>query len=68
VNTAERSFIILKHVNKTPSLAACSKCERKFFTPTAYYNDHIGAEQYLQGKFDLHRCPEEAHVQVVRRC
>jgi len=36
-------------------LAACSKCQRKFFTPTSYFNDPSGAEQYLQDKFDLHQ-------------
>jgi len=56
---AERSFVILKYVNKVPSLATCTKCQRKFFTPNSYHNDRIGAEQYLQGKFDLHRCEEE---------
>ena len=66
MNTAERSFVILKNVNKTPSLAACSKCRRKFFTPTSYYNDRIWAEQYLQEKFDLHRCENETHFQFVR--
>jgi hypothetical protein len=67
MNTAERAFVILKHVNKIPSLAACSKCQRKFFTPNSYYNDRIGAEQYLQEKFDLHRCEQETHHQFVRR-
>lgn len=67
MNTAERSFVILKHVNKTPSLAACSKCQRKFFTPNSYYNDRSGAEQYLQEKFNLHRCVDETHLQFLRR-
>ena len=67
MNTAERTFVILKHVNKTPSLAACSQCQFKFFTPMAYYNDRVGAVQYLQEKFNLHRCQEETHLEVVRR-
>jgi hypothetical protein len=67
VNMVERSFVILKYVNQVPSLASCSKCQRKFFAPTAYQRDRIGAEQYLQGKFDAHRCAEEVKVQVVRR-
>jgi hypothetical protein len=44
VNTAERSLVILKHVYQTPSLAACSKCQRKVFTPNSYFNDRIGAD------------------------
>ena len=67
MNAAERTFVILKHVNKTPSLAACSKCQRKFFTPNTYYNDRSGAELYLQKKFDLHRCEQETHLTFVRR-
>jgi len=58
VNSAERSFIILKHVNKIPAMASCTKCQRKFFTPTADEGDRVGAEQYLLGKFDLHECKE----------
>ncbi len=52
-------FVVLKSVNKTPSLASCAKCQRKFFTPNGYYNDPHGAEQYLRTKFDLHDCPAE---------
>jgi hypothetical protein len=46
-------------VNKTPSLASCTKCERKFFTPNSYNSDRMGAEQYLLTKFDLHDCRDE---------
>jgi hypothetical protein len=56
---AERtSFIVLKYVNKNPSLASCTACQRKFFTPNTYYNDPGGAEQYLRDKFDLHSCSD----------
>jgi hypothetical protein len=58
MNIAE-SFVILKYVNKTPSLASCANCQRKFFTPSSYYRDPLGAEQYLREKFDDHNCPEE---------
>lgn len=30
---AERNLVILKHVNQTPVLAGCSRCELKFFVP-----------------------------------
>ena len=57
---ADRTFlIVLKYVNKTPSLASCAKCQRKFFTPNTYFNDPKGAEQYLLDKFDFHDCSEE---------
>ena len=52
----ERSFVILKYYNKVPAMAGCAKCQHKFFTPNTYYNDHIGAEEYLRDKFDLHTC------------
>jgi hypothetical protein len=67
VNTEERTFVVLKHVNKTPSLAACSNCQRKFFTPNSYHNDRVGAEMYLQDKFDHHQCHQETNVQSIRR-
>jgi len=51
-------FIVLRYVNKTPSLASCAKCQRKFFTPNTYYNDPGGAEQYLRDKFELHDCSQ----------
>jgi hypothetical protein len=54
----ERSFIILKYQNKVPAMATCAKCLHKFFTPNSYYNDHVGAEEYLRGKFDLHMCQD----------
>jgi hypothetical protein len=59
MNMAERTFVILKYVNRVPSLASCAKCQRKFFTPKIYDCDRVGAEQYLLGKFDLHKCQEE---------
>ena len=48
------AFVVLRSVNKTPSLASCTNCQRKFFTPSSYYNDPYRAEQYLRTKFDLH--------------
>jgi hypothetical protein len=65
VKAVERNLVILRHVNKVPSLAACSKCQLKFFTPYSYFNDRSGAEQYLHEKFDLHRCDDE-HLKLVR--
>jgi hypothetical protein len=59
VNMPERSFVILKYVNKVPSLASCERCQRKFFTPKTHGHDRVGAEQYLLGKFEQHRCAEE---------
>jgi hypothetical protein len=54
-------FSVLRYVNKTPALASCTKCHRKFFTPNDYYNDPFGAEEYLRAKFDLHQCSTSEH-------
>jgi hypothetical protein len=56
VNTSERTFVVLRYVNNVPAMAACAKCQHKFFTPNSYYNDEVGAEEYLHGKFNLHEC------------
>jgi len=52
----ERSFVILQRMNEVPILASCTNCKLKFFTPNTYYDDHIGAGEYLRGKFDEHEC------------
>ena len=58
--SAERKVVILKYVRKVPSLASCSLCQSKFFTPTSYYHNPIEAERYLQDKLDLNRCTIES--------
>jgi hypothetical protein len=47
-------------------MAACAKCERKFFTPNALARDAIEAERYLVHKFDVHKCPEEPKTWAER--
>lgn len=54
----ERKFIVLKYTGKVPLLAACEKCELKFFTPDTYSGDAVGAQEYLFRKFDHHSCGE----------
>jgi len=58
----DRAFVILKFVGRTPTLASCAKCQRKFFVPESYYGDVLGADEYLQDKFDRHDCPEQPRV------
>jgi hypothetical protein len=53
---AERNFVLLRYLDKVPAMAACAKCQRKFFTPNTYYNDAVGAHEYLFSKFDRHDC------------
>jgi hypothetical protein len=64
--SSERTFVILKRVNKVPSLAACSSCQRKFFTLATYHDDPARAEQYLHDKFVMHRCQEETNLRLRR--
>jgi hypothetical protein len=40
---AERTFTILRYIDKVPATAACLKCKLKFFTPHTYPNDPFGA-------------------------
>lgn len=56
---AERDFVILRSQGKVPAMASCAKCQRKFFTPTAYSRDPVGAQDYLLSKFDRHDCEEK---------
>lgn len=55
-STAERKFFILRYQGRMPAMAGCAKCQRKFFTPSIFSSDPVGAEWYLLNKFDLHRC------------
>ena len=52
----ERTFIILKYVHKTSSLASCGACHLKFFVPMALVNDPRGAEEHLRQKYVDHKC------------
>jgi len=47
-------------------MASCAKCQRKFFTPNTYYNDGVGALEYLRSKFDWHECNGEPHYEPYR--
>jgi len=58
MSVQERSLVILKCVNKVPTLAGCTNCKHKFFTSKTYHKDILGAERYLRGKFDLHKCED----------
>jgi hypothetical protein len=52
----ERCLIILRYEGRIPMMAACSKCERKFFTPTTFSRDPMAAEEYLGHRFAAHQC------------
>ena len=55
---ADRRLVILKFSGKVPTLAGCTACSLKFFTPNTFARDQVGAEHYLSQKFDWHECQE----------
>ena len=64
--TAERDFVVMRYKNQVPAMASCAKCQCKFFTPNTYYNDGVGALEYLRSKFDWHECNGEPHYEPYR--
>ena len=55
-NRSERRFVILRYDGRVPAMASCAQCERKFFTPATFARNAIGAEEYLEQKFNAHHC------------
>ena len=53
---AVRRFLILKYMQKTPSMATCEACHLKFFVPMELVNDPEGAEEHLRQKYGDHKC------------
>ena len=61
----ERSFLIVRRsVDQVPSMASCTKCRYKFFTPSDFRRDRVAAEQYLQVKFEMHECREVTEMTI----
>jgi len=54
--TDEIAFSILKYRRQTPVLAACVRCELKFFTPSEIMKDSHAAVLYLRKKYVDHCC------------
>jgi hypothetical protein len=52
----ERGYSVLKYRDKTPILAACARCQLKFFTPSEMMNDWMAASDYLWKKHYTHQC------------
>lgn len=65
--TVEATLMILRWVNKVPAMATCSKCNLKFFTPKEYSKDSVGAEEYLESKFETHHCEQTTRVIDLRK-
>ena len=49
-------FVILKRELQTPSLAMCQRCKVKFFTPRELSDKRNEAEDFLWGRFFVHKC------------
>jgi hypothetical protein len=64
--TRSNDFVMLRYQGKVPAMASCAKCKRKFFTPTTYSRDPVGAKEYLLSKFDRHHCDEKAKERARR--
>lgn len=47
-------------------MAGCEKCKRKFFTPTTYSSDALGAQEYLFSKFDHRNARNHARNPTLR--
>jgi hypothetical protein len=58
VQAGKRIAVIVRYDGEVPAMASCTKCQRKFFTPTALASKLVGAEEYLGRKFDGHECEE----------
>jgi hypothetical protein len=52
----EPRFVILKHIGNMPSMATCTRCHLKFFTPLDLLRDVEQAERHLRDKFVRHEC------------
>jgi hypothetical protein len=52
----EPRFVILKHIGNAPSMAMCTRCHIKFFTPLELLGETIQAEENLRDKFVRHTC------------
>jgi hypothetical protein len=59
LSVTERSFIILRYVGKTPSMAMCEGCGLKFFVPMPFHDDPTAAEEQLRDKYANHECKPE---------
>jgi hypothetical protein len=64
---AERKFVILKYMQKTPSMASCGACHLKFFVPMELVDDPAGAEEHLRQKYVEHKCRPLLFNQVFQQ-
>jgi len=60
IQTDRGRFVILKKLDGVATMGGCTRCGRKFFTPSECSRDAICAEDYLRGKFGDHDCQIES--------
>ena len=53
---AERRFIVIRYMGETPTLATCTRCHVKFFTPLELIANPQKAEAHLREKYRNHTC------------
>jgi hypothetical protein len=49
-------FTFLKYSDRIPVLAACTRCQLKFLTPSQKMKDWEAANEYLWRKYSDHHC------------
>lgn len=54
-----RALKILQHVNRSPSRAVCSVCNREFRTPLSVLHKTSEAWNHLNEMFERHECEEK---------
>jgi len=59
------TFVILKKIDGVAIIGGCTRCGRKFFTPSTLFQDPSGAEDYLRGKFSDHECEHSPKTDVL---
>jgi hypothetical protein len=61
----QRELVILKYMGRTPFLASCKACHLKFFTPLELSGKTAEAQEYLQERFNNHKCRPEDVGNVI---
>ena len=64
---AERGFIIMKYMRKTPTVAICDRCHLKFITPLELIGDPPQAEAQLRERFATHVCKPSLRAAIEQK-
>ena len=56
IYTDGQQLVILRKHGGVAMMGGCTRCGRKFFTPSRLCHDAFGTAEYLRQKFDVHDC------------